>query len=136
MSARLTIAKKPGARSAPGSLANALASSSRGSVAATYAVASGPRRPDAIARSASAAWRTALRSTTALAMIVAAWTGATGSRTLPVDCSCSTVIGVDGWASFRVPITKAQKNGLYVAYLRIGDANGNRVDRVAEFFAG
>jgi len=48
----------------------------------------------------------------------------------------TSVIGVDGWASFRVPITKAQKNGLYVAYLRIGDANGNRVDRVAEFFAG
>ena len=31
---------------------------------------------------------------------------------------------------------RVQKNGLYVAYLRIGDANGNRVDRVAEFFAG
>ena len=40
------------------------------------------------------------------------------------------------YASFRIPVVKAKKNGLYVAYLRIGDVNGNRVDRVAELFAG
>jgi hypothetical protein len=47
----------------------------------------------------------------------------------------TAVIGVDGWASFKIPITKAVKNGLYVAYIRIGDANGGRVDRVAEIFS-
>lgn len=47
-----------------------------------------------------------------------------------------SVVGVDGWASFKIPIAKAQRNGLYVAYLHLSDANGNRVDRVAELFAG
>lgn len=47
-----------------------------------------------------------------------------------------SVIAIDGYASFKVPITKAKKNGLYVAYFKIGDANGNQVNRVAEFFAG
>jgi Cellulase (glycosyl hydrolase family 5) len=46
------------------------------------------------------------------------------------------VVGADGWTSFKIPITKAQKNGLYVAYLHISDANGGHVDRVAELFAG
>jgi hypothetical protein len=46
------------------------------------------------------------------------------------------VIASDGWASFRIPIKKAARNGLYVAYLKIGDANGNSAQRVAEFFAG
>ena len=48
----------------------------------------------------------------------------------------TAAIGVDGWASFKIPITKAVKNGLYVAYIHIGDANGGKVDRVAEIFAG
>ena len=48
----------------------------------------------------------------------------------------TSVIGNDGYASFRVPIRKAVRNGLYVAYLKIGDANGNSTQRVAEFFVG
>jgi len=47
-----------------------------------------------------------------------------------------STIASDGWASFRIPIKKAVRNGLYVAYLKIGDANGNSAQRVAEFFAG
>jgi len=47
-----------------------------------------------------------------------------------------SVIAIDGWASFKVPIKKAVRNGLYVAYIKIGDANGNSIERVAEFFAG
>ena len=31
---------------------------------------------------------------------------------------------------------KAQRNGLYVAYLKIGDVNGNQVSRVAELLVG
>ena len=48
----------------------------------------------------------------------------------------TSVITNDGYASFRIPIKKAVRNGLYVAYLKIGDANGNSALRVAEFFAG
>ncbi len=47
----------------------------------------------------------------------------------------TSVITVDGYASFRVPIVKAKKNGLYVVYFRIGDANGNQVTRVAEILS-
>jgi hypothetical protein len=45
-------------------------------------------------------------------------------------------VSVDGYASFKIPITKAQRNGLYVAYIKIGDAHANSVERVAELFAG
>jgi Cellulase (glycosyl hydrolase family 5) len=48
----------------------------------------------------------------------------------------TSVIGIAGYATFRIPIVKAQKNGLYVVYLRIGDANGNEVNRVAEILVG
>jgi hypothetical protein len=48
----------------------------------------------------------------------------------------TSVIGIDGYASFRVPIVKAKKNGLYVAYFRIGDVNANQVVRVAEILVG
>jgi len=44
----------------------------------------------------------------------------------------TALVGLNGYASFRIPIAKAQKNGLYVVYLKIGDANGNFVNRVAE----
>jgi polysaccharide biosynthesis protein PslG len=44
----------------------------------------------------------------------------------------TSVIAVDGYASFRVPVVKVKKNGLYIVYLQIGDANGNEIDRVAE----
>jgi hypothetical protein len=44
----------------------------------------------------------------------------------------TSAIGIDGYASFKIPIVKAQKNGLYVVYLKIGDANGNQANRVAE----
>jgi hypothetical protein len=44
----------------------------------------------------------------------------------------TSAIGIDGYASFKIPIVKAQKNGLYVIYLKIGDANGNQANRVAE----
>jgi hypothetical protein len=47
----------------------------------------------------------------------------------------TSVIGVDGYAAFTIPITKAKKNGLYVCYLTIGDVNGNEVSRVAEVYA-
>jgi hypothetical protein len=48
----------------------------------------------------------------------------------------TSTIGIDGYASFRIPIVKAQKNGLYVVYLKIEDANGNQVVRVAEVLSG
>src|SRR5204863_375277 len=44
----------------------------------------------------------------------------------------TSVIASDGWASFRIPIKKAVRNGLYVAYLKIGDANGNSAQPVVE----
>ncbi len=40
-------------------------------------------------------------------------------------------IGIDGYVSFRVPITKAKQNGLYRVFLKIGDENGNSVTRTA-----
>jgi hypothetical protein len=43
----------------------------------------------------------------------------------------SATIGIDGYVSFRVPITKAKQNGLYRVFLKIGDANGNSVSRTA-----
>ncbi len=42
-----------------------------------------------------------------------------------------TRIGVDGYVSFRLPLPKAKLNGLYKAFLKIGDANGNSVERTA-----
>jgi hypothetical protein len=53
------------------------------------------------------------------------------ARTVGVSQPTSP-IGIDGYASFKIPIVKGQKNGLYVVYLKIGDANGNEVNRVAE----
>ena len=47
----------------------------------------------------------------------------------------TSTIGIDGYASFKIPIVKAQKNGLYVIYLKIGDANGNQANRVAEILS-
>lgn len=43
----------------------------------------------------------------------------------------TSAIGVDGYAAFRVPITKARLNGLYNVELTIGDINGNKVVRTA-----
>ena len=40
-----------------------------------------------------------------------------------------TTIGVAGYVSFRLPITKAKASGLYKAFLKIGDANGNSLQR-------
>ena len=47
----------------------------------------------------------------------------------------TSAVGIDGYASFKIPIVKAQKNGLYVIYLKIGDANGNQSNRVAEILS-
>ena len=47
----------------------------------------------------------------------------------------TSTIGIDGYASFKIPIVKAQKNALYVIYLKIGDANGNQANRVAEILS-
>jgi Cellulase (glycosyl hydrolase family 5) len=44
-------------------------------------------------------------------------------------------ISVDGWVSFKVPITKAKANGEYKVFLKIGDANGNSVSRTATVIA-
>jgi hypothetical protein len=40
-------------------------------------------------------------------------------------------IAIDGDASFRLPITKAKLNGLYIVTLTIGDINGNTLTRHA-----
>jgi hypothetical protein len=40
-------------------------------------------------------------------------------------------IAVDGYVSFKVPITKAKPNGVYRVFLKIGDVNGNSVTRTA-----
>ena len=53
-------------------------------------------------------------------------------RTVSVTQPTST-IAIDGYATFRIPIVKAKRYGLYVVYLKIGDANGNFVTRVAQF---
>jgi len=42
-----------------------------------------------------------------------------------------TTIGVDGYVSFRIPITKVKANGLYKVFLKLGDANGNSLTRTA-----
>jgi hypothetical protein len=49
-------------------------------------------------------------------------------KTLAVEQPTAT-IGVDGYVSFRLPIVKAKLNGLYRAFVTIGDANGNSVAR-------
>ncbi len=70
---------------------------------------------------------------------VGAKLGATVSVTYrghSVAAQPTSTISIDGYASFRIPIVKAQKNGLYVVYLRIGDANGNQANRVAEILSG
>jgi Cellulase (glycosyl hydrolase family 5) len=56
-------------------------------------------------------------------------------RSISVSQPTST-IGIDGYASFRVPIVKAKNNGLYAVYLKIGDVNGNQVNRIAQFLVG
>jgi hypothetical protein len=43
----------------------------------------------------------------------------------------TSTIAIDGSARFRLPITKARLNGLYVAHLIIGDANGDSLTRTA-----
>ena len=48
----------------------------------------------------------------------------------------TSVIGIDGYASFRVPIVGAKKNGLYIVSFKIGDVNGNQVYRTAELQVG
>ena len=40
-------------------------------------------------------------------------------------------IGVDGYVAFKVPITKAKLNGVYRVFMKIGDINGNFVNRTA-----
>jgi hypothetical protein len=40
-------------------------------------------------------------------------------------------IAINGYANFRLPITKAKLNGLYVINLIIGDINGNKITRHA-----
>jgi len=42
-----------------------------------------------------------------------------------------TTIGIDGYVSFTLPITKAKMNGVYDVFLKIGDASGNFVNRTA-----
>ena len=65
---------------------------------------------------------------------VAAKLGATVSvtygRTTSVSQPTST-IAINGYAAFRLPITKAKLNGLYVVTLIIGDDNGNQITRHA-----
>jgi hypothetical protein len=48
----------------------------------------------------------------------------------------TSAIGIDGYASFRIPIVKAQKGGVYSVYLKIGDLNGNQINRGAAFVVG
>jgi len=63
--------------------------------------------------------------------------GATVGSTISVTYKGKTIgatqptatIGVDGYVSFRLPIVKAKVNGLYKAFLKIGDINGNLVER-------
>jgi hypothetical protein len=43
----------------------------------------------------------------------------------------TAAIGVDGYAGFKVPITKAKLNGVYQVFMKINDANGNIVNRTA-----
>lgn len=43
----------------------------------------------------------------------------------------TSTIGIDGYAAFRLPITKARLNGLYNVDLTIGDINGNKLVRTA-----
>jgi hypothetical protein len=38
-------------------------------------------------------------------------------------------IGVAGYVSFRLPIVKAKASGLYRAFVKMGDINGNTVNR-------
>src|SRR5439155_16683700 len=52
-------------------------------------------------------------------------------RSVGVSQPTST-IAVDGYAFFRVPVTKAKKNGLYIVSFKIRDVNGNRINRVAQ----
>ena len=49
----------------------------------------------------------------------------------PASASPAASIGVDGYVSFKVPITKAKLNGVYKVFLKIGDVNGNSLTRTA-----
>ena len=49
-------------------------------------------------------------------------------KTIAVAQPAST-IGVSGYVAFHLPITKAKSNGLYKAFVDIGDINGNSVSR-------
>jgi hypothetical protein len=48
----------------------------------------------------------------------------------------TALIGIDGYVSFAVPITKAKLNGVYRVFMTIGDANGNSVTRTATITVG
>lgn len=43
----------------------------------------------------------------------------------------TSVIGIAGYVSFKLPIVKAKANGLYKVFLKLGDLNGNTVTRTA-----
>jgi hypothetical protein len=65
--------------------------------------------------------------------------GATVGATISVVYRGKTVavaqpaskIGVAGYVSYKLPIVKAKANGLYKAFLTLGDINGNSVTRTA-----
>jgi hypothetical protein len=40
-------------------------------------------------------------------------------------------IGIDGYLTFKLPITKAKANGVYKVFLKLGDINGNSLSRTA-----
>ncbi len=44
-------------------------------------------------------------------------------------------IGIDGYLTFKLPITKAKLNGVYKAFIKVGDINGNSVSRIATVVA-
>jgi Cellulase (glycosyl hydrolase family 5) len=40
-------------------------------------------------------------------------------------------IAVDGYVTFKIPLTKAKANGVYKVFIKLGDVNGNFVSRTA-----
>jgi hypothetical protein len=63
--------------------------------------------------------------------------GATVGSTISVTYKGKTIassqpastIGIAGYVSFRIPIVKAKLDGLYRAFVKMGDINGNSVTR-------
>ena len=43
----------------------------------------------------------------------------------------ATTIGIDGYVTYKLPITKAKANGLYKVFIKVEDINGNSVSRIA-----